>query len=353
MTVTVSGLVSEPWARRGVAGILAETREAVEPVHRATISGLPQEIRHIAGYHIGWWDSGGRPTGGQGKAVRPALTLGCARAVLGPGTGAERAGRWAAAAAAAVAVEMVHDFSLLHDDVMDGDPVRRHRPAVWVEFGTSQALLVGDTLLAAAVDLVGAEPWVKVLTAAVVDLCLGQAADLRFETGTGIALEECLAMAAGKTGAVLGAACAMGALAAGAPAPDADHYRGFGLEVGLAFQHTDDLLGIWGDPAATGKPVGSDLASRKKSLPVVAALASGTTAGDRLADLYAQDGELDDDQLTRAASLVEAAGGREWARAEADRRIAVALDHLDAARPDPDAAADLRTLAAFMLRREH
>ncbi|MFJ5228371.1 polyprenyl synthetase family protein [Kitasatospora sp. NPDC088391] len=336
---------------RTAAAVLDEARQRVEPALRAVVGTLPPEIRRIAGYHAGWWDADGRPTGGQGKAVRPALALACARAVRG-GPAAPHPRTGDAAVAAAVAVELVHDFSLLHDDVMDQDPVRRHRPAVWTVFGTGLALLAGDTLLAAAVDLLGPTPAGKELTGAVLDLCVGQAADLQFEGRTDVGLDECLRMCEGKTGAVLGAACATGALARGADDRTVDHYRAFGREVGLAFQLTDDLLGIWGDPAVVGKPVGGDLESRKKSLPVVAALRSGTAAGAELAALYRQAGKPDAAAVARAAHLVEAAGGRAWARAEADRRSAAALAHLAAADPDPAAAADLRALVDHLLVRE-
>ncbi|MFJ1753513.1 polyprenyl synthetase family protein [Kitasatospora sp. NPDC088134] len=336
---------------RTAAEVLAEARQRVEPALRAVVGALPPEIRQIAGYHAGWWDADGRPTGGQGKSVRPALALACARAVRGGGPAPHpQAGD--AAVAAAVAVELVHDFSLLHDDVMDHDPVRRHRPAAWIVYGTGRALLAGDTLLAAATDLLGATPAGKELSSAVLDLCVGQAADLQFEDRAEVGLDECLRMSEGKTGAVLGAACAMGALAGGADGRAVDRYRAFGRELGTAFQLTDDLLGIWGDPEVVGKPVGGDLESRKKSLPVVAALASGTGAGAELAALYQRAGTFDAATVAHAARLVEAAGGRAWARAEADRRSAAALAHLAAADPDPAGAADLRALADHLLVRE-
>ncbi|TDD63937.1 polyprenyl synthetase family protein [Actinomadura rubrisoli] len=349
---------------RTVRQILADTQRVVEPARRAAVDAFPVEIGRVAGYHAGWWDAEGRPTDGAGKAVRPALALACARAVGGGHT--EAAGN-DAAVAAAVAVELVHDFSLLHDDVMDGDTTRRHRPAAWAVFGVREAILVGDALLAAAMQQVisvagaGADSAAaaRVLAAAVQELCEGQSADLAFEERAEISLDECAAMAEGKTGALLGAACQLGAMAgitggsdqAGAVA--VARYRAFGRHLGLAFQLVDDLLGIWGDPAVTGKPVGSDLLSRKKSLPVVAALRSGTSAGKRLAWLYQRAEPLDEGSVADAAELVASAGGRVWARAEADRHFDAAMDALTEAGPAPDAAADLRTLAELITRRDH
>lgn len=334
---------------RNASVVMSEAREIVQPAYRAVVDTLAPQIRHIAGYHVGWWDADGRPTCQAGKAVRPALALACARAVgghLGQAT-------WLAAARAAVAVELVHDFSLLHDDVMDGDLTRRHRPSAWTVFGMGPAILAGDMLLTAAVEQLTAQPdpvgALRILTGALAELCVGQMADLAFEQRGDVTVAECLAMAEGKTGALLGAACQLGALAGGADQAGAAVYRRFGLHLGVAFQLLDDLLGIWGDPEVTGKPVGSDLARRKKSLPVVAALASGTRAGEDLADLYGRAGVLDEQATLHAASLVEAAGGREWARAEADRRIRVGLATLGETVSEPGAAADLEKLAALII----
>ncbi|GAB3587734.1 hypothetical protein GCM10027445_68160 [Amycolatopsis endophytica] len=184
------------------------------------------------------------------------------------------------------------------------------------------------------------------------DLIEGQGADLAFEQRDDVGLTECRAMAEGKTGALLGCSCALGALLAGGTADQVDHLRRFGEALGLAFQLVDDLLGIWGDPAATGKPVFSDLRNRKKSLPVVAALTSGTPEGQELAGLYAAPDEPAGADLARAAQLVDRAGGRQWARTEAAALLDRARSHLHAAVPDARAAADLETLAVLLADRD-
>ena len=358
---------------RTAAQILAETRAAVNPAHLAAVDGLPPEIRHVAGYHIGWWEADGRLTGAGGKAVRPAFVLACARAAGGGGDQAAVPDPWAptqAAVNAAVAVELVHDFSLLHDDVMDGDLTRRHRAAAWAVFGVGRAILVGDALLALAMDVLTGDPgpdddagarglpraWAgsaRVLSGTLLELCRGQSADLAFENRGDVTLAECLAMAERKTGALLGAACQLGALAGGADSRAAELYRSFGRQVGVAFQLVDDVLGIWGDPAVTGKPAGNDLAARKKSLPVVAALTSGSQAAGHLARLYQREDTFDEAAVAHAAELVEMAGGRAWALAEAERRIQAAREALAGARPEPNAEADLHVLADLITRRNH
>jgi geranylgeranyl diphosphate synthase type I len=325
---------------RNATLLLSQTRQLTSAAHRAAIDSLPSGMRHMAGYHVGWWDANGNPASTAGKAIRPAFALACSRAAAGADE---------AAIPAAVAVELVHDFSLLHDDVMDGDLTRRHQATAWTVFGTGQAILVGDALLALAVEQLQDAEQLRVLASAVRELCAGQSADVAFEDRSDVGVAECLAMVEGKTGALLGAACHLGAMTAGLSAAEAASYQVFGRELGLAFQLVDDLLGIWGDPAVTGKPAGSDLASRKKSLPVVSALGSDTSAGAALARAYVADGPVD---VSYAADLVDAAGGRAWAQAEADRRTASALQALSAAAPTPAGAADLHTLASLITRRE-
>jgi geranylgeranyl diphosphate synthase type I len=341
-----------PLAERAVPSvndILAWGKEVVDSALRVEVSTLPPSMRHIAGYHFGWWDSAGEPDGhSTGKAIRPTLALLSAQAVRGSAE---------AALPAAVAVELVHNFSLLHDDVMDRDKMRRHRPTVWTVFGVPNAILAGDALLALASqslvqsELSSSAVAVQILSRCVTELCHGQFADMSFEQRDDVKLNECLAMAAAKTGALLGCACSLGALAGGGTSRQIEMLRDYGIHVGLAFQLVDDLLGIWGDPQRTGKPVHADLAARKKSLPVVAALNSGTTHGRELADLYLSERPLQPDELTRAADLIERAGARVWAQRRADQELALAMARLTADfAPEPTDA--LRELALLLNTRD-
>ncbi|MFI6095718.1 family 2 encapsulin nanocompartment cargo protein polyprenyl transferase [Lentzea sp. NPDC051213] len=332
---------------RSAKEILAWSRRITDSELRAGVAQLPRSMRRIAGYHFGWWDADGEPTPGTdpGKAVRPALVLLAAQAV---GGAAE------VAVPAAVAVELVHNFSLLHDDVMDNDPVRRHRPTAWTVFGVADAVLAGDALQALASQMLAPNGAlaVEVLNRCVIELCQGQSSDVEFEQRAEVGLEECCEMVAGKTGSLLGCACMLGAIVAGADSERTRLFGSFGRHIGLAFQLIDDLLGIWGDPAVTGKPVHSDLANRKKSLPVVAALATKSAAARELAELYRQPGRLDEAQLERAAALVDQTGAREWARTRADQEIDLAMADLGAAGCDPRADAELRELAMLITSRD-
>ncbi|MCX4819299.1 family 2 encapsulin nanocompartment cargo protein polyprenyl transferase [Streptomyces sp. NBC_01142] len=334
---------------REAVALLERTRSTVNPQLRATVESLPGSIRRVAMYHFGWEHADGTPAAGStGKAIRPALVLAASRALGGDPQQAVRA---------AAAVELAHNFTLLHDDVIDEDPTRRHRPTAWTVFGTPDAIIAGDALLALALRLLAEDRHPASLAASerlaacVIELCAGQQADCAFEERAPheVSLEECLGMATAKTGALLGCACALGALYAGAGEEEAAAMDAFGREAGLAFQLIDDLIGIWGDPDRTGKPAGADLAAHKKSLPVVAALASGTPAGAELAELYR--GPMNAAGVRRAAEAVDRAGGRDWAQLQAADRMARAVQELSRAVPDLAAAGDLLALAEFVTRR--
>jgi geranylgeranyl diphosphate synthase type I len=323
--------------------VLAWSRGLVDPALRKAVDTMPGPVRHVAGYHFGWWDEHGDPTTGDaGKALRPALTLLAGRAVGGDPD---------ATLPAAVAIELVHNFSLVHDDVMDGDLTRRHRRTVWSVFGRRTAILVGDALLALAFDMLAASgnPSVqsgqRMLASTVLELLRGQYEDLDFERRDDVTLIECQHMAAGKTGALLGCACALGGLFGGGDEEQVKRLRGFGERLGLAFQQHDDLLGIWGDPALTGKPVHSDLANRKKSLPVVAALTSDSDAGRALSELYHRQSQLSTGELVHAAELVEQAGGRAWSQAQTEYLRTQAVRRLRSAALAAGPAAELEALA--------
>ncbi|MEU8171749.1 family 2 encapsulin nanocompartment cargo protein polyprenyl transferase [Microbispora hainanensis] len=347
--------MTEPVAEgvRTAAEVLARTRDLMEPALRHAVDSLPAPMRRMAGYHFGWWDARERPLRANGgKALRPAFTLLAAEGVGGDVD---------AALPAAVAVELVHNFSLVHDDVMDGDAVRRHRPTVWNVFGRSEAILAGDSLLTLAFAVLtagsgrSAAVSVRTLARCVQALLDGQSADLGFEERSDVSLGDCVRMAEGKTGALFGCACALGALQAaglpgGATTEQVSFLRVFGERVGLAFQIVDDLLGIWGDPAVTGKPVHSDLRNRKKSLPVVAALTSGTKAGGALAALYRR--PLAQADLARAARLVDEAGGRAWCLARVDDLLSEAMEALRSAELAPGPAAGLEALARLAADRD-
>ncbi len=334
--------------------VLARARALVIPALRAAIDRLHGEhMRRISAYHMGWLDADGRALPGEGvggKAIRSTLAVLSAEA--GGGTAAD-------GVPAAVAVELVHNFSLLHDDIMDRDVERRHRPTAWVVFGEGQAILAGNAMLNAAVDVLvrdgaAGQRALPSLVAAVEGLIDGQSADLDLGSSAGrdVALDEVLAMEAGKTAALLACSSSIGALAAGATIETVAALAGYGHELGMAFQLVDDILGITGDAAATGKSSSSDVRSGKRSAPIVAALTSGTPASKQLARMLAAGPLAADDDVTYATKLIDEAGGLEWAAHEADRRLALALGHLENSSAPTGTTSDLAALARYVVERD-
>jgi geranylgeranyl diphosphate synthase, type I len=330
--------------------VLSSLKKLVDPALQRHVDGLHPVMREIARYHFGWDDGAG-----SGKAVRPALAVLGARAV-----GAS--GDEPAVIDAACAVELIHNFSLLHDDIMDEDRTRRHRPTAWTVYGVSQALLAGCALQTLAFEILArraAEENCAAPVAAldalgrmVQQLIAGQSDDLALAEGGEATLEQCLTMEQGKTASLIEASASLGAIAYGAEPGKSALLAQYGHHLGMAFQLVDDMLGIWGDPARTGKPVAADLRARKRSAPVVAALTSGTREGERLAALLAAPGELSEEDVVLAAKLVEESGGRAWTLEQADRHTAEALASIDRLAPGAEAFADLTEVTRFLLFRE-
>jgi geranylgeranyl diphosphate synthase, type I len=326
-------------------GVL-QARALLPPVLRRWTDQLGGELSRVCGYQLGLHDEAGRPTGLiGGKLLRPALTLLCSAA-----TG----GRPADVVPAGAAIELLHNGSLIHDDIMDGDRERRHRPTVWARFGVPAAILAGDALIALGFEVLASHRHpatahsTAVLARTLRLMARGQDSDLRFERQSTVDLNECLAMMAGKTGTLLGCACRLGAAYSAGPADWADRFERFGVHLGVAFQLLDDMLGIWGDPAVTGKAIGSDLRARKKSAPVAATLAAGSP---HFAARYASPDPLTDDDVALLTELIEQAGGREWTMAEAHRQVTAAWDLLDGLDLDGPARSSLATLTSTLMSR--
>ncbi|WP_374685568.1 polyprenyl synthetase family protein [Promineifilum sp.] len=330
---------------------------AVEAEMRAVLradgadAGLADPFYGMMHYHMGWADEALQPAGGNsGKRIRPILCLlACAAA----------GGDWRQAVPAAAAIEILHNFSLVHDDIEDDSPTRRGRRTLWTLWGQPQAINTGDGMFALAHLALGrlAERGVPPATVVralrhfdetSVALTRGQHADMTFETRPAVAVAEYVAMITGKT-AVLVALCAeLGALVAGADDARVSHFAAFGLNLGLAFQVQDDILGIWGDEALTGKSAATDITTRKKTLPVLYALERSAA----LRELYDAPAEDDRTFVRRAVALLDEAGARAYAVERAADYSDEALAHLAAARPVEPGAAALRQLTDMLLRRD-
>lgn len=247
------------------------TRDAITQ----SLSTEADRLRALLEYHLGWRDTALRALetpAASGKKLRPALVLLVAQAVCGEIP--------LDAQAAAVAVELIHNFSLVHDDIQDRSTLRRFRPTVWSQWGMPQAINAGDALFALAQLVISrarselAAAMAHELNATALLLAEGQFLDIDLQDGqTAVTLDAYETMILRKTGVLFAAACRLGAMAAGATSEQHTAYAAFGRELGIAFQEQDDILGVWGTSRETGKPEAADIVERKRGLPAVLALA--------------------------------------------------------------------------------
>jgi geranylgeranyl diphosphate synthase type I len=278
-------------------------------------------------YHMGWVDESFSATSvDSGKRLRPLILLLVTEAL---------GGDWRTALPAAAAVELLHNFTLVHDDIEDQDKLRRGRPTLWALWGIPQAINAGDALFALSyrslLDLVeqGHPPMrvnqvITAFTDAVVHITEGQCLDLAFEDEQHVTEDAYLQMVGGKTAALIRLVAKLGALLADASVIRINSLETFGECLGLAFQMQDDLLGLWGDPLHTGKPVGSDIRKRKKTLPLIHGLATSAELRELLLEP-----ELSNAQVDHALRLLELTGSREYVATRAQDysdRATAALD---------------------------
>jgi len=235
------------------------------PLPTRMVSGM------MSGYHMGWTDTTGAPASeAQGKFVRPALCVWACEALGGSAHDA---------LPAAAAIEWIHNFTLVHDDIQDGDRERRGRETVWSIWGVGQGINAGDAMFAHATaqlaqsddDASRTLRVLRVISRATLEVIEGQCQDLQLEGRLDVTPLAYLRMVRAKTGALLGTSLETGAIIGGGDDDDARLFRLAGRLLGTAFQMRDDWLGFWGDPALTGKSATSDANRHKMSYPVVAA----------------------------------------------------------------------------------
>lgn len=335
----------------------------VQEEMRASFPEVALPIYDMARYALGWLDEAGRPADASGKGARAALTMLGAEAISSDADALRRG------ASGAAAVEMVHNFSLVHDDVQDGDAERRGRPTVWRVWGIAQAINAGDlmreladaALRRALIHGASAESVVESirrLNQATMLMIEGQYLDLTFEQRLDVEVDEYLAMVERKTGAMMGVSLAIGATLAGASAEQADTLDRAGVRLGRCFQMRDDWLGIWADPDALGKPTDADIRRRKKSFPILYALSHAPSAArQELAEIYGREldgdgAELPDEQVDWIHHLLSEVGADSATDRAAREEYEAFRRELAACQPRPEAVADLEELALFTLERD-
>ena len=329
---------------------LNRVMELVEPELVNSVKKLSNELLPVIEYHFGWKTIKGiEAPEDTGKRLRPSL------AVLS----AEAVGRdMEVAIPGAVAVELIHNFSLIHDDIIDGDKERRHRPSAWTAFSIEDALIAGDALHTLAFQVLLEENTPERVQAArrlldaTTTMISGQAADMTFDDLPTISFEECLKMEAAKTGALLGYSSSVGAILSGADENTCNALEVFGYELGLAYQAVDDVLGIWGDPKITGKPAGNDLREKKKSMPVSIVLSANNSDSEKLLEIFSTTEDLDEEEIVKASALIENAGGREATLEEADKHLKRAIEFLNNADIRKETFCELEEIAHFVVNRD-
>lgn len=306
-------------------------------------------------YHMGWAEADGRPSQApRGKRLRPLLCLLACEAV---------GGNWQRAVPAAAAIELLHNFTLIHDDIEDDSPTRHHRPTVWKLWGLAQGINAGDALWAlarlAAYRLLeqGHPPSLVLEIAQELDrtclaLCHGQYLDISFEGCWDVTEEAYLEMIAGKTAALVAAATRIGAMLGQADARTVQTMAEFGQHLGLAFQMTDDLLGIWGDPAITGKSAASDLCARKMTLPIIHALAWERAHGQSTLLTLLQTPVDSAATLNAMLACLDASGARDYVEKKARQYEQAMLANLQAIGVTNAAIQTLQDLALSIVGRE-
>ena len=329
-------------------------RDTVRVELKKVIDSCPSVLGSMLRYHMGWQDEHGHSCSREsGKFIRSTLCLLSCQAV---------GGDTSQVMPAAAAVELIHNFSLIHDDIEDASDERHHRPTVWKLWGQSQAINAGDAMFTLAYlallklkDRGIADEKVasstKMLGLACLELCEGQYLDIKYENRLDITVDDYLDMATKKTAVLVAASTSLGAYLGSEDSKLVDSFHLFGKELGLAYQIHDDILGIWGIGESTGKSIG-DISQRKKTLPVVYGLRN--SAGEvrkRLEKLYSQK-SIEGEDIMEVTKILDHLGARDYAENLAKQYHFKALAQLEAAQLDTSMQAPLKETAHFLLKRD-
>ena len=330
--------------------------EAIEKELQHQVARLDQPrtklFYEMLSYHMGWTGEGAGSLV-TGKRIRPLLIL----LTVDSCVSEDNRIKWLHAVSSATAIELIHNFSLVHDDIQDNSSMRRGRQTAWAKWGAPMAINVGDALFVIAnqaiLDLVEYYPAEIVVKAASIlnenclDLTRGQYLDMAYETRKDLGMEDYWPMIGGKTSALLSSCTHIGSLLGYAKEAKQEAYRLFGYHLGLAFQVRDDILGIWGDETVTGKSTASDLVEGKNSLPVL----YGLEKNGKFAERWRQ-GPITVNDVLKVSALLEDEGAREYAEKMSEVETQKALDYLKQADPRGEAGDTMLGLANMLLNRK-
>lgn len=341
-------------AKSGLPQSLASCRSAVRAELKKVMDSCPSGLGKVLRYHMGWQDRHGHPcTQESGKFIRSTLCLLSCQAA---------GGDTSRAVPAAAAIELIHNFSLIHDDVEDASGERHHRPTVWRLWGDSQAINAGDAMFTLGylallrlrergISDDKTANSIRMLSTACLELCEGQYLDVQYESRLDIGIEDYVSMAGRKTGSLFAASTALGAYVGGGDDGLVHLLHLFGKELGIAFQIRDDLLGIWATEERIGKST-VDISQRKKTLPVVYGLQNSVgEARKTLERLYAQE-SIEGNDIIEVRKILDRLGAKDYAANVAEQHHCRALTHLGAAQLESSRRAPLAEAACFLLNRD-
>lgn len=324
---------------------------------RGIIDGSSLPLYPLLGYHMGWMDEKGNPTVSEhsGKLLRPIFCLMSCET-----TG----GEWEKALPAAAAIELIHNFSLIHDDIEDNSKERRHRPTLWAIWGQETAINAGDAmhvlgegamlgLLQRGVPPEKVLEAIRMLNETCLRLCEGQHLDLSYETRLDITTQDYLKMIGGKTAALLECSFGLGAYLGTDQQQIVRRFQDCGRYLGMAFQIRDDILGIWGGENITGKSSESDLQHKKKTLPVVYAL-EHTDGAERaeLLSLFEKE-EITIKDIDGVRGVLEKAGSKDYAQTIAIKYYSLGIAELDRSGLKGETFDALKELTAMVVNRDY
>jgi geranylgeranyl diphosphate synthase type I len=338
-----------------VTPILEEYSTYTDGQMRAVLEGRKSvgRLYDMMKYHLGWLDDRFNDCRApRGKSLRSTMCLLTCEAISGDHR---------KALPAAAAVELLHNFTLIHDDIEDGDEKRRHRDTLWKLWGVPQAINTGDAMdIVANISLLDLNGSIKpqmmvevmrLFNETVIELCEGQYLDMDFQNRDEVSVEEYITMVSGKTAALIEASTAIGAMVATEDRDVIDRFRTFGRKIGIAFQIRDDILGIWGNPDNTGKSARNDIRNKKKSLPLLYAMEKSNDR-DELKRIYANE-KLSEADITRVFDILTGAGALEYTQGEAKRYKAEAMAQFDGLTLHRAPMDKLRAIALFLVERDY
>ena len=316
------------------------------------------EMDKVLQYHMGWRNEQGEALDtpeGQGKALRPALCLFACHAL---------GGDWNKAVPAAAALEFVHNFSLIHDDIQDGDIERRHRPTVWYLWGPGKALVSGNamhclayqTALGLTKQGIREEKALRVsqsLVESSLSMIEGQCMDLDFENSLTISQAQYLEIIRLKTGALITCSVQAGALLGSDDPSHEEAFVEYGAHLGRIFQIKDDMLGIWGDESQTGKSAGNDIRRRKKSFPIVYALEKASPERRREMVAIYEKKSLSEGEVEGVLAVLEESGARSHSQSLIETEAALAIQSLERLPLEGWAKREAKELIDFLVNREY